>query len=793
MLDAYRRAEGFASPRLGRLVHQTTVEPHWIAGGPAFWYRSEGRGQRRFWQVDAAGGRQPAFDHPQLAAALATAAGQAVDADHLPVDQLSYRDDAVSFQAFGKWGRWNAAAQTCEPTSAPVKSEPADKPSGPGPDVSPDGQWRAISRDHDLFVESANGGEGYRLTTDGEPENFYRPLRWSPAGRWLVALRTVPGEHGQMVNVTARPEDSLRPTFRTYGYDLPGDRVDVSRLHVYDTTDRSGRAIEAEAIDYHGPPAGPLVWRDPTHLLYEQTFRGYQRRMIGEFDIATAASRVVVDERSETFLPPMKAWSHYLDNGAEILWMSERSGWNHLYRIDGTTGKVENALTTGNWAVLSVERVDEQQRQVIFEAGGREPGENPYQRHWYRVDFDGGHLLHLSPGDGTHKLTFSPDGGVYLDTYSRVDAPPRTVLRRSSDAALLADLETAEVDDLLASGWRYPEPFHAKGRDDATDIWGVIFRPSKLDETKQYPVIECIYAGPQGSSVPVGFQAVREQQALAELGFIVVQLDGMGMSGRSKSFHDVAWHNLGDSGFPDRRRWIQAVAERYPYVDATRVGIYGTSAGGYNAARALIAANDRYSVAVAISGNHDHRTDKLWWNELWMGYPVGPHYAAQSNIEQAARLKGHLLILDGALDDNVNPFASGQQFVEALIAANKDFDYLLVPTIGHGVGVPYAKRRMWDHFVRYLLGIEPPHEYQLRNTSGAAINVTIANQSGQPVEVLWLDFGGQLKKYHDLAPGQSVVQHTYVGHDWEARAGGQTISRYTGDEDQTTWTIGPQP
>lgn len=792
MLEAYRRAEQYGSPRLGRLVQNANLEPHWIDGGPTFWYRTEVRGRRHFVQVDGDGGRRPAFDHARLAAALGKASGRPVDADRLPFASLEVVDGCIRLQAFDGTWLYDPLADACRPTTATAVEKPVPKPDELPRDLSPDRRWKAIARGHDLFVDEVAGEGGYRLTNDGTAEDFYRPLVWSPDGRWLVALRTVPGEHGKMVNVTARPDQGVRPSVREYVYELPGDRLDVSRFYVFDTAARTGREVAADAIDWWGPPGGPLVWRDASHLLYEQTYRGFQRRIVGEIDVTAAAGRTVIDERSETCLPPMKAWSHFVRDGAEMLWTSERSGWNHLYRIDGATGRVANALTSGEWAVLSVAHVDEARREVTFVAGGREPGENPYHRHWYRVGFDGQGLVHLSPGDGTHTLTFSPDRSVYLDTWSRVDQAPVTVLRRASDAGLLAALESADIADLLASGWPRPETFRAKGRDGQTDLWGVVYRPSKLDERQRYPVIECIYAGPQGSSVPVSFQAARDQQALAELGFIVVQLDGMGMSGRSKAFQDVAWRNLGDSGFPDRLAWIRALAAQYPYVDASRVGIYGTSAGGYNAARALIAAHDCYSVAVAISGNHDHRTDKVWWNELWMGYPVGPHYAEQSNVEQAARLKGKLLLLDGALDDNVNPFASGQQFVAALIRANKDFDYLLVPGVGHGVGVPYAKRRMWDHFVRHLLGVEPPPEYELRHASGAEIHVTMRNDSGRTVDLCWLDFSGQRKLYHTLEPGQSVVQHTFVGHDWEALADGLTIARYTGDEDELTWTIGPE-
>jgi dipeptidyl aminopeptidase/acylaminoacyl peptidase len=349
-------------------------------------------------------------------------------------------------------------------------------------------------------------------------------------------------------------------------------------------------------------------------------------------------------------------------------------------------------------------------------------------------------------------------------------------------------LERADVSRLLASGWRWPEPFRAKGRDGKIDIWGVIFRPSHLAGRRKYPVIESIYAGPQSSFAPKTFSAQHGLQAIAELGFIVVQMDGMGTGNRSKAFHNVAYKNLGDSGFPDRIAWMKAAATKYPYLDLKRVGVFGMSAGGYNAAHALIARPDFYKVAVAMSGNHDHRTDKVWWNELWMGYPVGPHYARQSNIVNAGKLKGHLLLVHGELDDNVNPYASTMQFVNALIKANKDFDLLLVPGSGHGFGT-YVQRRMWDYFVRHLQLIEPPAGYELKGPADSSVNVIVRNRLRKPVTIYWVGGGGGMTRYKDVPPGRSVTQHTFIGHEWQAQLDGLPVSTYTASAESPEWTI----
>jgi dipeptidyl aminopeptidase/acylaminoacyl peptidase len=374
---------------------------------------------------------------------------------------------------------------------------------------------------------------------------------------------------------------------------------------------------------------------------------------------------------------------------------------------------VKNQITHGEWVVRAVDRVDVKNRQIWFQAGGIYPEQDPYYIHYCRVNFDGTGLLVLTQGDGTHSITFSPDRRFFIDTYSRVDQPPATELRRAWDGKLVCELERGDISALAATGWKTPERFVARGRDGKTDIFGVIMRPTTFDPSKKYPVIELIYAGPQGAFVPKRFQALHNTQTLAELGFIVVQIDGMGTSHRSKAFHDVCWKNLGDAGFPDRVLWIKAAAAKYPYMDLTRVGIYGTSAGGQNSLCGLLSHPEFYKVGVSACGCHDNRMDKIWWNELWMGWPVGPHYAAQSNVTNAAKLQGKLLLIVGELDHNVDP-ASTMQVANALVKAGKDFELLVVPGADHGMGGPYGVRRMQDFFVKHLLGVAPPDRNAVR-------------------------------------------------------------------------------
>jgi dipeptidyl aminopeptidase/acylaminoacyl peptidase len=396
---------------------------------------------------------------------------------------------------------------------------------------------------------------------------------------------------------------------------------------------------------------------------------------------------------------------------------------------------VKNQITKGQWVVRGVDRVDAENRQIWFRASGMQPGKDPYFVHYYRVNFDGTGLTALTDANATHTVTFSPDRQFYVDSWSRVDLPQVAVLKRTSDRQVVMELEKADASALVASGWRMPEPFMAKGRDGTTDIWGVIIRPTNFDPGRRYPVIENIYAGPQGSFVPKTFSTQAGMMSLAELGFIVVQIDGMGTSNRSKAFHDVAWQNLGDAGFADRILWHKAVAAKYPYYDLSRVGIYGTSAGGQNSAGAVLFHPEFYYVAYSNSGCHDNRMDKIWWNEQWMGWPIGPQYAASSNVDNAHKLKGRLMLLVPEMDTNVDP-SSTMQVVNALIKANKTFELVVVPGANHGAGGPFSIRKRNDWFVKNLLGLDPPNwnEVEAGSSSNAASAVAALEPDYEQLE-----------------------------------------------------------
>jgi dipeptidyl aminopeptidase/acylaminoacyl peptidase len=574
---------------------------------------------------------------------------------------------------------------------------------------SPDGKWEVVLHHDNLFLREQVSGAETQLTTDAgprdtfarEPDNPEPEVFWSPDAKHFVAMRLKPGAQRRVYLIESSPADQLQPKLDSYSYLKPGDDVDIRKPHLFDAETKKEIPV-SDGLFANPWSLDDLRWdADSSRFTFLFNQRGHQALRIVAVDAQTGAAKPIVDETNRTFIDYSgKFFCERLDDTGEIIWMSERDGWNHLYLYDAKTGAVKNQITKGEWVVRSVDFVDKEKRQIWFQAGGIVPGQDPYFIHFCRVNFDGTGLTVLTDGNGTHTAQFSPDRKYLVDTFSRVDAPPVTELRRCDNGKLICKLETAEVEGKL----QLPEPFAAKGRDDATDIYGVIWTPRNYDPHKKYPVIEDIYAGPHDSFTPKSFRTSYPQQKLADLGYFVVQLDGMGTANRSKSFHDVCWKNLRDAGFPDRIKWIRAAAKKYPAMDLARVGIYGTSAGGQDALRALLDHGDFYSAGVADSGCYDNRMDKIWWNEQWMGWPVDESYARSSCVTDAPKLRGKLLLMAGELDKNVDP-ASTMQVVNALVKADKNFELLIMPGMGHGVlGSPYGWKRLEDFFARNLGG-----------------------------------------------------------------------------------------
>ena len=726
-------AQGTRPPRSVQGLYKDRITPHWLAGNTRFWYRNDLAGKtKEFVLVDAERGtRQPAFDHARLAAALSETMKAQYKADQLPFDAIAFADggEVVNFTVEQTTWACRVASYTCSPTAlGPVAS--SDGPGGAtsasgrrsrgpgrerGPSMdSPDGKWTASVKDHNVFVRDKSCDQETQLSTDGIEGNVYDMLSWAPDSKTLVAWRIEPGDGKEVYLVESSPSGGGRAKFSKRPYSLPGDKFKTYELNLFDVGAQKQIKPDIDKLELDwGTPR--LQWKkDQRHFSYEKIDRGHQRFRVIEVDSHTGRTRHLIDEKTETFIWTVHTENldlrivNWLDKSDEILYVSERDGWRHLYLIDAAKGEVRNQITRGEWVVRGIDLIDEDARQVWFHACGKNANEDPYFVHYYRVNFDGSGLVALTEGDGTHSIQYSPDRRYLIDTYSRVDMAPAHELRRVSDGKLVCSLEKADIRELSAGGWAAPEVFVAKGRDGKTDIWGIISRPKGFDPGKKYPVIEYIYAGPQGSYVPKRFSPYRQFASLADLGFIVVQMDGMGTANRSKAFHDVCWRNLKDAGFPDRILWHQAVAKKYPYYDISRVGIYGNSAGGQNAAGAVLFHPEFYQAAVASCGCHDNRMDKASWNEQWMGYPVGACYSECSNIDNAARLRGKLFLIVGEMDNNVPP-ESTMRFADALIKAGKDFDLLVIPGAGHGMGSAYGQRRMEDFFVRNLLGNQPPN------------------------------------------------------------------------------------
>lgn len=731
-LADYQRAENLLE-RTRNKVFRSKVQPNWY--GPdrsRFWYRNELPEQRHeFLSVDTKNGtRGPAFDHRQLAGMLSTRLSRDVDPSRLPLEKLEWSEDgeSIRFNVGDKRFTYQLAsdslrdAESLKPADAkPAERNPRRSRSGPHSQESPDGAKVVFVRDHNLVLRFKSTGIETPLTVDGLPADSYETeVFWSPDSRKLVALRTRPAEKHTVHLIESSPQGQTEPKLHAIDYLKPGDRIAHPRVCVIDVPSSSEEVASASTPSNVPSALGddlfPHPWSieeirwsaDSSRFTFAYNQRGHQVLRILAVDAATRKVTALIDEQTPTFFDyTRKRFVEYADGSNEILWMSERDGWNHLYLYDSRSGQLKNQVTRGSWVVRSVERVDHERRQVFFRASGVFVDQDPYYVHYGRVNFDGSNLTWLTAGDGTHSIEFSPDRSCLIDTWSRVDQPPIIELRKTEDGSRICELERSDWSALLATGWKPPERFVSKGRDGTTDIFGVIWRPTHFESGRKYPVIEYIYAGPHDSFVPKAFSSYHAPQALAELGFVVVQIDGMGTSNRSKAFHDVCWKNLGDSGFPDRIAWIQAAARQYPQLDLTRVGIYGGSAGGQSSTRALLAHGDFYHVAVSDCGCHDNRMDKIWWNEQWMGYPIGDHYAQQSNVTNAHQLRGKLLLIVGELDRNVDP-ASTMQVANALIKADKDFDLIVIPGAGHGAAESaYGRRRRMDYFVRHLLGVEP--------------------------------------------------------------------------------------
>jgi dipeptidyl-peptidase-4 len=730
----YARAERFLSYNVDPLVYGASVRPHWLSSD-RFWYSNDLPQGTEFVLVDPARKtRTRAFDQERVAAALSRAAGATYDALHLPFTEFDFSTDGQSIVFDLDRRRWTCDVRGTACTGAP---RPAERV-GRDEIVSPDGTRAAFIRDYNLWVRDLATGKETQLTTDGVKDFGYatdnagwirsdRPvLLWSPDSKKIATFQQDERGVGDMYLVETRVG---HPVLEAWKYPLPEDSV-IFRIQRVVIDVHAGKVVRLQMPpDQHrsslcddvscGGHWVDVEWSpDASRLFFLSTSRDHKQERLREADPNTGAVRDIMQETVPTFFESGvgKVNWHALPASNELIWYSERDDWGHLYLYDLTSGQRTQQITQGPWDVLQVLRIDEKTRTIYFTGSGREPGD-PYFRKLYSVRMDGSHLTLLTPENADHDVTLSPSGQYFVDSYSTPDTPPVTVLRDMRGRTRLT-LETADISALLASGWKPPMPFTVKARDGKTDLYGLLFRPTSFDSTGRYPIINNVYPGPQTGSVHGrNFQAARgDCQALAELGFVVIQLDAMGTPQRSKSFHAAYYGDMGDNGIPDQVTGMQQLAQRYPWIDITRAGIYGHSGGGFASADAIFRYPDFFKVAVSEAGNHDNREYEDDWGEKWQGLlkdlsDSTTNYDNQANELAAGNLQGHLLLAHGTTDNNVPPYNT-LLVVDALIAHNKDFDLLMLPNRRHGFGnEPYMVRRRWDYFVRWLMGAQPPHEY----------------------------------------------------------------------------------
>jgi dipeptidyl-peptidase 4 len=741
----YQRAERFLGARTAPLVTGVGIRPTWLADG-RFWYRTTIPGGSAFFVVDPARrDRTTLFDQPRLAAALSAASGGRVDANRLPFQSFELAKDSRSMTVTVQNRRWTCDLQqyNCTPAdSSTARDAPANS------SVSPDGTWAVYIKDYDLWGRELATGREMQLTTDGVQDFGYATnnagwvhgddpvVTWSPDSRRIATFqhdgRGVRDMH--LVSTNVGP-----PKLDSWKYPFPGDSVifRISRVIVDLGADRRSprvvrlqmppdqhRSTVSDHVACSGGTVCDLQWYpDGSHIAFISSSRDHKHAAFRIANVETGDVRTLLEETSKTQIGDASLTENLwrvLPASNEFIWWSQKDNWLHLYLHDLGTGRLKNRIITGDGNVDDIVRVDERARTIYFTgSGGREPGRDPYFQHLYRIGFDGRGLTLLTPENANHVVSMSPDGRHFVDSYSTPATPPVTVLR-DANGRVLQTVERADVSRLLATGWRPPTPFTVKARDGQTDIYGLMFTPSNLDSAKKYPIINYIYPGPQSGSVGTrSFSPARgDHQALAELGFVVVAIDGMGTPGRSKAFMDAYYGRMGDNTLPDQVAGMKELAKRHAFIDIDKVGIWGHSGGGFATAGAMFRFSEFFDVGISESGNHDNRNYEDDWGERYQGLLVkqgnADNYADEANQTHAKNLKGKLMLIHGEMDDNV-PAINTRLVVDALVKANKDFDLIMLPHARHGYGQDnnYIMRRRWDYFVKNLQGVEPPKEYQI--------------------------------------------------------------------------------
>ena len=717
-VEDYNRAYSLRQKYSARKVLYSDVVPHWINKSDAFWYIRNTEKGKEYVKVDASDSKRiPLFNHEKLSAALSELSGKEVEPYALSLNSVLFneRQDTLRFIFDGKHWAYSLKKNRLisEGNVKPAAPQPhwmvVDDEKNGSPVTSPDGKYVAFIKNDNVYVREISTGKEKQLSIDGTLSNYYSSyIQWSPDSKSVVSCRIRPIEKRYVYYVESSPSDQLQPKLHKQEYAKPGDELRFKVPCIFNV--ETGKALipSTELFSHQYELLGPSWNDDSKAVTFEYNERGHKVYRVLEMSATDGSVRTLIEEKEEKYVNYPRIYRNYLSDGKRIIWSSERDNYNHLYMYDRATGKPTHQITKGEWYVRGVQYVDEQNEEIYFSANGMNKNEDPYLIHYYKINFDGTGMVELTPEEGMHKCCFSADHKYLVDVYSKVDQAPVAVLRNASNGKICMNLEKADISALVENGWKAPEVFSAKGRDGKTDIWGVIYRPSNFDPSKKYPIVEYIYSGPGDQYVPKTFSSYNWwMTSLAELGFIVVQVDGMTTSFRSKEFEEVCYKNLKDAGLPDHIAWIKAAAKKYPYMDIDRVGIFGCSAGGQESTGAVLFHPEFYKAAYSACGCHDNRMDKIWWNELWMGYPVDESYSACSNVDNAHLLSRPLMLVVGEMDDNVDP-ASTMQVVNALIKAGKDFELVVIPGARHTMGDDFGEHKRYDFFVKHLMGVDPP-------------------------------------------------------------------------------------
>jgi dipeptidyl-peptidase-4 len=604
---------------------------------------------------------------------------------------------------------------------------------------SPNGQFSVFTENYNLKLKDIASGNTISITEDGndkisygtwldyysmrdytdkEKPNYETNIFWSPDSKKIIIPKYNRSKSLEMSAINWVPEDGMRPHVLSYERAMPGDTdLTMVTYFIYDVETKKSIPVELNPMENFLTEFLPenFYWTDKTDKVYTIIHsRGYKSRSLIEIDLISGKTKILYTESSSTYVDISYEYFQPLSNTNEFIWMSEKDGWNHLYLFNLENGQVKNQITLGNFIVREVKKVDANKRKIYFVASGKETNQDPYYRHLYEINFDGTGLKHLTPEAAEHEISILESEEYFLDSYSTVSEPTSWVIKKISDGSTTFELEKIDVSGLKSIGWIAPEPFKLKARDGVTDIYGVLIKPYNFDPQKKYPIIDDSYSGPYTIRTPKSFDDALNRSgdySMAQLGFIVINVDGLGTGFRSKIFRDFSYQNFGDIGCEDHIKAIRELSAIHPFLDTTKVGIYGHSHGGYDAVRALILHPEFYKVAFSSAGCHDFRIDKEFYPELYMGL-LSKKYEEQSNIVNASKIRGKLFLLHGALDNNVN-VVSTMKLVDELIKYNKDFDLLIVPSAGHDNvnKIRYVTRRKFDFFVKNLMGVEPPLEF----------------------------------------------------------------------------------